>query len=253
MYHLLPILGASNDPWATLFENPKGWADRPIASPAALSLCIDKTTRLLLGQECSQELFQRFLPRLNRGGNQPGSGEATGRSPDFANCPKFQCRTMFNGRSHLDLLWGIHQSNIGQRYNRYILLRSILNQLVYHKKHGEIYAFLALIDYFQARLTTLAVADTFRDENRLRWNQAFVKTGNQYLRQAFERKHVGPFILRAQIVHEQVCAPTLDDIHWLMIADLYQSSNSMRSVIFWITVVSIGVKPWLAMQKSVVD
>ena len=37
----------------------------------------------------------------------------------------------------LDLLWGIHQSNIGQRYNRYTLLRSLLNQLLHHKKHGE--------------------------------------------------------------------------------------------------------------------
>ncbi|MEC8379485.1 MAG: hypothetical protein VXZ96_04150 [Myxococcota bacterium] len=122
----------------------------------------------------------------------------------------------------LDLLWGIHQSNIGQRYNRYTLLRSLLNQLLHHKKHGEIYSFLALIDFFQARLTTLALSETFQDENRLRWNLTFVKTGNQYLHSAYELKHVGPFMLRAQIVHEQVCAPTWEDIHWLMIADLYR-------------------------------
>lgn len=212
----------------TFLRTPHAHSADPLPLLAALShSALTKPTRLLLGLRLlAGASISDLSVLLNldettcKSRIRRGYRALSGILPTLLNFSPIQC--LQNLEPILDLLWAMHQANIGHRYNRYILLRSLLNQLLHQKEHGEIYAFLALIDFFHARLTTLALSESFQAENRLRWNQTFVRSGNQHLRHALDSSHLGPFLLRAQIVHEQVCAPTWDDIHWLHIADLYR-------------------------------
>jgi predicted RNA polymerase sigma factor len=122
----------------------------------------------------------------------------------------------------LAILWATHQAKVGSRYNKYLLLHTLLNQLLHQRAHSEISSFLAIIHYFHARLDALVLSDNLQNENRTQWNHSLIKVADKYLKSAIDSGRVGPFLIRAQILQTQMRASTWEDIHWIRVADLYR-------------------------------